>query len=138
MQIRKKMRVNYSKAKDLFGFKYAFYKHTRLSVLEKIKNKKKIFREQFYSKAKIFRKNFFTKIENRQRSGGRVKRGMVYYSTQYINTSTKRTYRIYIASAGKDIACRFRERAVCIMYFEGRALFPRYTAKNGLRDARPS
>ena len=69
------MRVNYSKAKDLFGFKYAFYKHTRLSVLEKIKNKKKFFREQFYSKAKIFRKNFFTKIENRQRSGGRVKGG---------------------------------------------------------------
>ena len=96
MQIRKKMRVNYSKAEDLFGFKYAFYKHTRLSVLEKIKNKKKFFREQFYSKAKIFRKNFFTKIENRQRSGGRVKRGMVYYSTQYINTSTKRTYRTYI------------------------------------------
>lgn len=43
------MRVNYSKAKDLFGFKYAFYKHTRLAVLEKIKNKKKIFREQFIS-----------------------------------------------------------------------------------------
>ena len=37
------MRVNYSKDKDLFGFKYAFYKHTRLSVLEKIKNQKKIF-----------------------------------------------------------------------------------------------
>ena len=49
MQIRKKMRVNYSKAKDLFGFKYAFYKHTRLFVLEKIKNKKKNFREQFIS-----------------------------------------------------------------------------------------
>ena len=59
------MRVNYSKAKDLFGFKYAFYKHTRLFVLEKIKNKKKIFRERFYSKAKIFRKNFL----RRQRSG---------------------------------------------------------------------
>ena len=64
-QIRKKMRVNYRKAKDLFGFKYAFYKHTRLSVLEKIKNKKKNFREQFYSKAKFFRKNFL----RRQRSG---------------------------------------------------------------------
>ena len=68
MQIRKKMRVNYSKAEDLFRIKYAFYKHTRLSVLEKIKNKKKFFREQFYSKAKIFRKNFSTKIEKRQRS----------------------------------------------------------------------
>ena len=72
------MRVNYSKAKDLFGFKYAFYKHTRLSVLEKIKNKKKIFREQFYSKAKIFRKKFFyKKIEKRQRSSWCPNRGCV-------------------------------------------------------------
>ena len=75
-QIRKKMRVNYSKAKDLFGFKYAFYKHTSLSVLEKIKNQKKIFREHFYSKAKIFRKNFYKKIEKRQRSIMRTKKGM--------------------------------------------------------------
>ena len=54
----KKMRVNYSKAKDLFGFKYAFYKHTRLFVLEKIKNKKKIFREQFF----VLRLKFSEKI----------------------------------------------------------------------------
>ena len=71
------MRVNYSKAKDLFGFKYAFYKHTRLYVLEKIKNKKKFSENDFYSKAKIFRKNFFTKIEKRQRSGWCPNRGCV-------------------------------------------------------------
>ena len=57
-QIRKKMLVNYSKAKDLFGFKYAFYKHTRLSVLEKIKNKKKFSENNFILRLKFSEKIF--------------------------------------------------------------------------------
>lgn len=35
------MRVNYRKAKDLFCSKYAFYKHTRLSVSKNKKIRKK-------------------------------------------------------------------------------------------------
>ena len=52
------MRVNYSKAKDLFGFKYAFYKHTRLSVLEKIKNQKKFSDNDFILRLKFSEKIF--------------------------------------------------------------------------------
>ena len=76
------MRVNYSKAKDLFGFKYAFYKHTRLSVLEKIKNKKKFSENDLYHRAKFFRKNFLQKSRNDSVASGRGKRGTVYYSNK--------------------------------------------------------
>ena len=86
------MRVNYSKDKDLFGFKYAFYKHTRLSVLEKIKNKKKFSENNLYHRAKFFRKNFFTKkSRNDSVAAGRGKGGGGLYSTQQANTGAKRT-----------------------------------------------
>ena len=120
------MRVNYSKAKDLFGFKYAFYKHTRLAVLEKIKNKKKFSENNLYHRAKFFRKNFFTKkIEKRQRSSWCPDRGCVpsaHKAAQYRHVTD--VLHVY-CKRGKRGACRSRVRAFCIMYFEGRALFTR-------------
>ena len=117
------MRVNYSKAKDLFGLKYAFYKHTRLAVLEKIKNKKKIFREQFYSKAKIFRKNFSTKkIEKRQRRSWCTNRGCVpsaHKAAQYRHVTD--ISHLYLFAVAATISayncetpfCRFRGPSIC-------------------------
>ena len=115
-QIRKKMRVNYSKAKDLFGFKYAFYKHTRLSVLEKIKNKKKFSENNFYSNDKIFRKNFLIW----QRSRWRPNRGCVpsaHRAEQYRHvTDVSRLYYCRIPSVGPRVVVRWSACFVFVLY----------------------
>ena len=92
------MRVNYSKAKDLFGFKYAFYKHTRLSVLEKIKNKKKISENNFILRPNFSEKIFLQKSRNDSVAAGAQIGGVYLQRTRRHNIGTLRTYRTYIVS----------------------------------------
>ena len=73
---------------------------------------------------KIYKK-LYIKIEKRQRSGWRPNRGRVpsvHKAAQYRRVTD--VSHLYCTSVQRG-ACRFRGRAVCMMDFEGRALFPR-------------
>ena len=114
------MRVNYSKAKYLFGSKYAFYKHTRLYVLEKIKIRKNFSENNFILRLKFSEKIFLQKSRNDSVAAGVQIGGCVpsaHKAAQYRRvTDVSHLYYCRIPSVGPRVVVRWSACFVFVLY----------------------